>query len=157
MRPLEYTAQGYAFHDWKLLLIHHKKLDLWLPVGGHIEPGETPDDCVVREFKQETFLDIKLIEMSDITMDPLQQRICATPFYTDVHSVGDHDHYGMNFICIALNPEELRINNELKASDWFDKRQVLDDPRLMPSIRRQAEDAFHIYRMYMINRKTDKD
>lgn len=32
---------------------HHKKSDLWLFMGGHIEPGETPTEAVVREVGEE--------------------------------------------------------------------------------------------------------
>ena len=44
---------GYIFHNNKLLLIHHNKLDLWLPVGGHIDPNEIPDDAIKREAQEE--------------------------------------------------------------------------------------------------------
>ena len=30
----------------------------WMGVGGHIEPGETPDQALVREIKEETNLDV---------------------------------------------------------------------------------------------------
>ena len=36
----------------------HKRLDLWLQPGGHIEPGETPWDAARREAHEETGLDV---------------------------------------------------------------------------------------------------
>ena len=30
----------------------------WIGVGGKLEPGETPDECVIREVKEETGLDL---------------------------------------------------------------------------------------------------
>jgi 8-oxo-dGTP diphosphatase len=32
---------------------HHIKADMWIPPGGHIEPGEHPVEAVWREFKEE--------------------------------------------------------------------------------------------------------
>jgi 8-oxo-dGTP diphosphatase len=36
-----------------LLLVDHKSAQLWLPPGGHVEPGEHPRDTVVRELREE--------------------------------------------------------------------------------------------------------
>lgn len=51
---------AFLIHNNKVLLIHHKKLNLWLPPGGHIEKNETPDDAVKREFKVRKFFCIEL-------------------------------------------------------------------------------------------------
>jgi len=37
----------------QLLLVDHKKAGLWLPGGGHVEPGEHPDATVQRELWEE--------------------------------------------------------------------------------------------------------
>jgi 8-oxo-dGTP pyrophosphatase MutT (NUDIX family) len=44
------SFKGVASHA---LLIHHPTLDMWLPVGGHIEPGETPFEAAGRELREE--------------------------------------------------------------------------------------------------------
>ena len=38
--------------DW-ILLVDHKNAGLWLPTGGHVEPGEHPRTTVVRELGEE--------------------------------------------------------------------------------------------------------
>ncbi|NCN99467.1 hypothetical protein GW923_04800 [Candidatus Pacearchaeota archaeon] len=44
-RKLDLTSTAYLFRPdtHQLLLIHHKKLNEWLPIGGHIEKNESPD------------------------------------------------------------------------------------------------------------------
>ncbi|MGW2335827.1 NUDIX hydrolase [Streptomyces sp. NPDC001685] len=37
----------------RLLLVAHRKAGLWLPPGGHVEPGEDPWSAVVRECDEE--------------------------------------------------------------------------------------------------------
>jgi 8-oxo-dGTP pyrophosphatase MutT (NUDIX family) len=39
-----------------VLLIHHRRLGTWLPVGGELEPGETPLEAARRELLEETGL-----------------------------------------------------------------------------------------------------
>jgi len=108
------TVAGYIFHEDKLLLIHHEKLDKWLPVGGHIEQNETPDQALVREIKEETNLNVKIIGETEIPIIGATKQNLANPFYVNVHSVGDHDHCGLFYICKSKNPNELNINKELK-------------------------------------------
>lgn len=37
----------------RLLLVEHRKAQLWLPPGGHVEPGEHPRETVAREIVEE--------------------------------------------------------------------------------------------------------
>ncbi len=38
---------------WQLLLVDHRKAELWLPGGGHVEPWEDPHDTAEREVREE--------------------------------------------------------------------------------------------------------
>ncbi len=37
----------------EMFLVHHKKSGLWLPTGGHVEKGESLEETVLRELKEE--------------------------------------------------------------------------------------------------------
>lgn len=39
--------------EQRLLLVEHKKANLWLPAGGHVELNEHPKETVSREILQE--------------------------------------------------------------------------------------------------------
>jgi 8-oxo-dGTP pyrophosphatase MutT (NUDIX family) len=39
-----------------VLLVRHRRLGTWLPVGGEVEPGETPLEAACRELTEETGL-----------------------------------------------------------------------------------------------------
>src|SRR3989344_2330233 len=40
--------------DRKVLLTWNKNLQTWIPVGGHIDEGETPEEAIKREVAEET-------------------------------------------------------------------------------------------------------
>jgi 8-oxo-dGTP diphosphatase len=68
-----------------ILLVDHIKAQLWLPTGGHVLPGEKPEDAVVREADEE--LNIKAsffrgnIQPFFITV---VETVGLTPGHTDV-------------------------------------------------------------------------
>jgi 8-oxo-dGTP pyrophosphatase MutT (NUDIX family) len=49
-----FTVSGFVVEGDGTLLHWHKKLQLWLPPGGHIDPDEDPVQAVVREVLEET-------------------------------------------------------------------------------------------------------
>jgi 8-oxo-dGTP diphosphatase len=51
-----FSVAVYARRSGRVLVIHHRRLDTWLPIGGEIEPGETPLEAARRELGEETGL-----------------------------------------------------------------------------------------------------
>ncbi len=43
--------------DCGMFLVDHRLAGLWLPAGGHVEPGEDPADCARREAAEELGID----------------------------------------------------------------------------------------------------
>jgi len=54
------TASALLIHQNKVLLIKHKKLNIWLGPGGHIDEGELPHQAAEREFLEETGLIVRV-------------------------------------------------------------------------------------------------
>jgi 8-oxo-dGTP diphosphatase len=57
MQRRAFSVAIFARHDGRVLLIKHRRLAAWLPVGGELEPGETPLEAARRELREETGLE----------------------------------------------------------------------------------------------------
>ena len=59
---MKHTTLCYIEKDGKYLMLHRVKKqhdvnhDKWIGIGGHIEPNETADECILREAMEETGL-----------------------------------------------------------------------------------------------------
>jgi len=51
-----FSVAVFCRNAGEVLLVRHKRLDLWLPVGGEVEAGEDLLEAARREFEEETAL-----------------------------------------------------------------------------------------------------
>ena len=64
-KPSVMTTLCYIEKEDSYLMLHRvvKKKDVnkdkWIGVGGHFEEGESPEECLLREVKEETGLTLK--------------------------------------------------------------------------------------------------
>jgi 8-oxo-dGTP pyrophosphatase MutT (NUDIX family) len=92
---IDFTVAIFVVHDGKVLLIHHRKLDKWLPLGGHVELDEDPEQAALREAKEESGLDVELLGERPPTTGPGTRALIA-PRFLDIHRINEtHEHIGM--------------------------------------------------------------
>ena len=92
---IDFTVVVVVVQDGKVLLIHHRGLDKWLPLGGHIELDEDPEAAALREAKEESGLEVELLgERAPTTSNGT--RALLAPRFMDIHRITDtHQHIGM--------------------------------------------------------------
>ncbi|MFO7172825.1 MAG: inosine/xanthosine triphosphatase [Bacillota bacterium] len=66
----DFTVATFVVHEGRVLLLYHRKLQMWLPPGGHIDPNELPDEAAVREVREETGIEVELISRPAVTGVP---------------------------------------------------------------------------------------
>jgi 8-oxo-dGTP pyrophosphatase MutT (NUDIX family) len=92
---IDFTVAIFVVHDGKILLIHHRKLAKWLPLGGHIELDEDPEQAALREAKEESGLDVELLGECPPTTSPGTRALLA-PRFLDIHRINEtHEHIGL--------------------------------------------------------------
>ena len=67
----------------QVLLVDHKKAELWLPPGGHVDPGEDPKETVRREAKEELGIEVEFLSDEPIFLT-VTKTVGNIPKHTDV-------------------------------------------------------------------------
>ena len=92
---IDFTVAIFVVHDGKVLVIHHRNLNKWLPLGGHIELDEDPEVAALREAKEESGLEVELLGDRPPTTGPGTRALIA-PRFLDIHRISaTHEHIGM--------------------------------------------------------------
>lgn len=92
---IDFTVAIFVVQEGRVLLIHHRKLGRWLPLGGHIELDEDPEQAALREAREESGLEVELLGERPPTTSPGTRALVA-PRYLDIHRITDtHEHIGM--------------------------------------------------------------
>jgi 8-oxo-dGTP pyrophosphatase MutT (NUDIX family) len=134
MQLLQTTADPFSRHQFapghvtascfivdvasgRLLLHHHRRLDRWLQMGGHVESGEVPLQAALREGREESGLN-DLRAFDDRFVD------------LDVHSIPagrgepQHLHFDVRYLATTSEPEAIASDpHESNELAWlaFDK------------------------------------
>jgi 8-oxo-dGTP pyrophosphatase MutT (NUDIX family) len=132
---IDFTVAIFVVHDGKVLLIHHRKLDKWLPLGGHIELDEDPEQAALREAKEESGLDVELLGERPPTTSPGTRALIA-PRFLDIHRITDtHEHIGMIYWarpavgprCCAAADDQQVVSTQLATEEHHDIRWCSDE------------------------------
>lgn len=118
MKGISLTTLCYIENDNRYLMLHRVKKekdinkDKWIGVGGHFEPQETPEECLLREVREETGLTL------------IQWKFCG--IVTFISDQWDDVEY----MCLYTADE---FEGELQECDegtleWVDKDKVYELP-----------------------------
>src|SRR5258706_4439216 len=92
---IDFTVAIFVVHEEKVLVIHHRNLKKWLPLGGHIELDEDPETAALREAKEESGPEVELLGERPPTTGPGTRALIA-PRFLDIHRISStHEHIGM--------------------------------------------------------------
>ncbi len=121
--PGHITASSWIVsHDLeRVLLTHHRKLGLWLQLGGHADGDACVLDVAMREAREESGMQRFRVIASG---EP------AVPFDLDVHQIPAHrddpahEHYDVRYLLLAEPGQCLVMSDESNALRWFTQAEL---------------------------------
>lgn len=123
----DFTITVFIVYNDKVLLVNHPRYQKWIPMGGHIELDEDPEQALYREIKEETGLDCEIL--SDTPhLDSPGTKFLPTPAFMDVHEANPpHKHISMVYFARAKS-DKFTLSDEHTAIKWFTAPE-LEDPQ----------------------------
>jgi len=98
---------AFIINEKKVLLIKHKRKGIWLPIGGHVEKGETDLEALKREVKEEVGLEI---------IPPNK------PFWIMEETNEITPHY----VCESAKTDVKICKKEIDDFKWFSKEEIVN-------------------------------
>ena len=141
---IDFVIDVYIVYKDKVLLIHHKELNKWLPIGGHIELNEDPEQALFREVKEECGLEIEILGEKP-KIHSKGTKFLYSPVFLDIHKISEnHKHIGLYYFAKAKTDDVVLNEKEHKEIRWFSEKE-LDNPdfNLEPGIKLCAKYALN--------------
>jgi 8-oxo-dGTP pyrophosphatase MutT (NUDIX family) len=115
-----FTVSGFVVHDGRTALHWHRKLSMWLPAGGHVEPNEDPVEAVLREVSEEFAVEAEVMRLSPPASFEGGPRQIEPPFRVQncVIDVG-HEHIDFVYFLTLLSGHPGRSYDADSPLVWF--------------------------------------
>lgn len=113
--PTHVTASAVVVGVRGVLLHRHRRLHRWLQPGGHLDPGERPEDGARRECEEETGLSAE------------HPTAGAVLVHVDVHGSADgHVHLDARYLLLGPDADPSPPPGESQEVSWFTWDRAMD-------------------------------
>jgi 8-oxo-dGTP pyrophosphatase MutT (NUDIX family) len=113
--PVHLTGSAVVAGPKGTILHLHKRLGIWIQTGGHLQPGELPEEAALRESEEETGL--------RLTHPPSGPRL----LHVDVHAAAKgHTHLDLRYLLLGPDMDPAPPPGESPDVRWFPWEEALE-------------------------------
>ena len=117
---LQVTARALIIKNSQLLLVSND-YKLWYTPGGHLKPSETLAECIIREVKEETGIDVQP-----------SQIVYVAEFFDRKYSVHKVEVYFTAHMCVDELPKDWSDQDGLVKTAQFFDFELLKEIHVVP-------------------------
>lgn len=119
----DWAVSVFVVWNGKVLLHRHRKLDLWLPPGGHVDPDELPDEAAVREVMEEAGLTVELVGERAVDAPGPVQLVRPRGVQLEAISPG-HEHIDLVYLAKPVGDYVGKLDGGEGGFDWYSRAQA---------------------------------
>lgn len=145
-----FTVSVYVVHNNRVLLHKHKKAQILLPVGGHIDLNELPEEAAIRETFEETGIVVELYDLDSLKgqdVNTEREKVLINPIHTIWGEVDKgHEHIDFVFYAKSISEKLKPGENESRTLEWYSESE-LESIRdaLLKDVYLMAKEAINVY------------
>lgn len=137
-----FTATCFVVNDGRVLLHFHKKLDKWLPVGGHIDRDELPHQAAEREVKEESDLKVDIEGRKNLSNDVDE---LPRPDKVLLQDINNHHQHIDSVFYVESESHDFEAEEGIEEMAWFSEEE-LEDLEASKEIKTHSLEAIEKFR-----------
>lgn len=145
---IDFIVNALIVHDDRVLLVFHTQLQRWLPVGGHVELDEEPNQALVREIREESSIEVGSLQIAATkpTLRASDYQALFPPNFLDIHTISRaHRHVGLVYVLKSDTSSVALAAAEHEQIRWFTESDLQQEQyALLEGVRYYAHEALQM-------------
>jgi 8-oxo-dGTP pyrophosphatase MutT (NUDIX family) len=142
---IDFVITVFIVHRSKVLFVNHPRYNKWVPIGGHVELDEDPEQTLFREVAEETGLTVEILSDKPTEKVEMDNKFLLRPNYMGVYGANPpHRHISLTYFAYSKSSKAV-MSDEHTEMKWLSLSELNSSKyNLTPSLRFYATKAIEV-------------